>query len=65
MGREKRGMGLWGVRDPGVFFIWFQQVLNSVLLDSRKYALKVFPSGSSRSYFDLYGFPPSPSDKND
>ena len=39
MGREKRGMGLWGVRDPGVFFMWFQQVLNSVLLDCRTQGL--------------------------
>ena len=63
-GSRKEGNGPLGGENPRGLFMWSRKVLDSVLLDvlldSCKYALKVFPSGSSRSYFDPYAFPPSP-----
>ena len=48
-----------GSGKPRGLFIWSQKVLHSVLLDCCLDLPKVVPIGSTRSYCDPYGIPPS------
>ena len=64
MGRQARGRDLWEWETPRGLFLRSQEVLRSVLLDVLlDWCLdlpKVVPNGSTRSYYDPYGIPPSP-----